>query len=36
MKTTFATMLQPAQSKGHNMSIWTRIVCHSGNVGMNF
>jgi hypothetical protein len=29
-------MLQPAQSKGHNMSIWTRVVCHSGIVGTNF
>ena len=35
MKTTFATMPQPMQSKGH-MSIWTRVVCHTGTVGTNF
>ncbi len=35
MKTTFATMLNPVQAKGH-MSIWTRVDRHSRIVGTNF
>jgi len=35
MKTTFSTMLNSVQAKGHT-SIWMRVDCQFGIVGMNF
>jgi hypothetical protein len=35
MKTTFSTMLNSVHTKGY-VSIWMRVDCQLGIVGMNF